>query len=437
MSNASPFAIAPATPIYPDTHLYTIATPLPRVMEFSGWKKESLSWKQGCYIHAGLSGAWHYTFSGPDALEFLQELSINSFRNFPVGTGKHAIMLDDRGLIAAHAMIERDDEQTFRWLAGGPYTVYQQSRAKMNLDVRPEEFYIFQVAGPTSIQALERAADESLRDIAFLHFRDITIAGKKVQIARVGMSGTLSYELRGPLAEGPEVYDAVFKAGQDFGIERLGWRTYFVNHVEGGFPQLVWTFTATVDDPEFAQYMAQFMGASPENLLIRSGSVDPADLRARQRTPVELDWQRFARFDHDFIGRAALEKEMADPKRTLRTLVWSEEYKTLDLPSSPQWSGFVAHADHVLKDGKSVGYSSGTTYSYYYRDVISHGTIDIGEAEIGNEVIVQWGDHGGRIKNVRARVERFPYLEMERNQTYDLTKIPSGVAARSGAEQGQ
>ena len=45
------------------------------------------------------------------------------------------------------------------------------------------------------------------------------------------MSGKLAYELHGPIEDGPKIYDAVYRAGREFGIERLGWGTYLVNHV--------------------------------------------------------------------------------------------------------------------------------------------------------------------------------------------------------------
>jgi hypothetical protein len=38
------------------------------------------------------------------------------------------------------------------------------------------------------------------------------------------------------------------------------------------------------------------------------------------------------------------------------------------------------------------------------------GTADIGISDIGNEVVLQWGDRGRRIKDVRATVTRFPYF---------------------------
>lgn len=45
-------------------------------------------------------------------------------------------------------------------------------------------------------------------------------------------------------------------------------------------------------------------------------------------------------------------------------------------------------------------------------------------AEIGSEVIVQWGDHGGPIKSIRTVVERFPYLTEGRNSDIDATILP-------------
>jgi vanillate/3-O-methylgallate O-demethylase len=81
------------------------------------------------------------------------------------------------------------------------------------------------------------------------------------------------------------------------------------------------------------------------------------------------------------------------------------------------------HADHVVKDGRAVGVSSGTAYSYFYRQVLSHGLVDLDQAEIGNEVVVRWGDHGRRIKDVRATVERFPYLSEGRNDQVDTATL--------------
>jgi glycine cleavage system aminomethyltransferase T len=169
-----------------------------------------------------------------------------------------------------------------------------------------------------------------------------------------------------------------------------------------------------------------------------SGSVDPLNIRARNRTPVEVRWHNMARFDHDFIGRDALAAEMANPKRTTVTLRWKADdvldtyasllrpgdaYKPVDLPYAPQrWP--MAHADHVTLNGREIGYSSGTIYSYAFREFLSLGCLDMDAANIGNEVLVQWGDHGGPIKNIRATVGRFPYLAEGRNSDIDVCAAP-------------
>jgi glycine cleavage system aminomethyltransferase T len=307
--------------------------------------------------------------------------------------------------------------------------------------MKPRDIFVLQFAGPLSLTILEKTTGESLRDVGFLYTRPVKIAGidAEIEVSRIGMAGTLAYELRGPRDAGPAAYDAAYQAGKEYGIKRLGWQTYVVNHVEGGFPQQTCTFmSACVLDPEFmADPVMPLLGNQP-----KSGSVDPSNIRARLRTPVEVGWEWMAKFNHDFIGREAIEAEASNPKRVIVNLLWKaedvidiyaslfqqgEEYKLVELPcGQPQPAG--GHADHVLdKNGGRIGISSGTTYSYYYREMISQCIIDKEYAKPGNEVIVQWGDFGKRIKDVRAVVARYPYLDLPRNEKYDLSTVPSGI----------
>jgi glycine cleavage system aminomethyltransferase T len=431
----SPFRIAAPTPYYPGHGLFLLRASAAVAWEFNGWKRESLSWKRSCYIHGGLSGPGsQIRYEGPDAERFLASICVNNFSKFKVGAAKHAIMCTEDGLVAAHGVLQRMSPDAFRLFASGPWAAYRHGMTDLDVEQTIEDRYLFQVAGPGSLDVLEAATGESLRDIGFLRYRDSTIAGRTVQIMRIGMAGTLAYELHGPTDEGPEVYDAVFRAGEPFGIERLGWQTYTVNHVEGGFPQANWTFLgAAHEDPGFLEFVKKgYVRWMPADF---TGSVDPADRRARYRTPTEVGWESSVRFDHDFLGRAALEREAADPKRTVVTLEWNsqdvvdvyaslfeegEEYQYFEMPTTPHFRRTVAHADSVLAGGKEVGIASGTAYSYHFRKMLSLCTIDRDQAGIGNEVVVRWGNHGGRIKDIRARVARFPYLTEGRNQGVDV-----------------
>ena len=430
----SPFNRASPIPSYPEYGLYFLDGSTIRQWEYNGWKAEGLSWKTSCYIHGGLSMPGQILYKGPDAAQFMSEIFVNGFANFRVGTAKHGIACDENGLIAGHGVIQRLADDEFMVYVAGTWTLYRHAITRLDVQQVPQDRYIFQVAGPTSLETLEAASGESLRDIAFLRYRNIVIGGHTVQIMRLGMAGTLAYELHGPTAEGPAVYDAVVQAGAPFGIERLGWQTFPVNHVEGGFPQQFWTFTPSVHDHPGYRAFAEKNPFLPK-LPPFVGSVDPADHRARYRTPLECGWQASIKLDHDFTGRDAVERELANPKRTVVTLEWNpddvldiyaslmrdgEEYKYLEIPGSPAHRRTYAHADHAMKDGRAIGVSSGTIYSYHFRRFISLGSIDIDQATIGNEIDILWGDFGHRMKTVRARVARFPYLTEGRNREVAL-----------------
>lgn len=170
---------------------------------------------------------------------------------------------------------------------------------------------------PLSLATLERAADESLKDIRFLRFRLARIAGAVVEIARVGMSGNLAYEVRGAGADAEAVYDAIYKAGAGLGIERLDWGTYFVNHVEGGFPQATWTFfSAALDDQVFRQRMIPDLRVNGQRRRRRHARTLPHTGGSGLAIGGASD-----SITHS-LGRQAVEAEMANPRRTIVTLRW-------------------------------------------------------------------------------------------------------------------
>lgn len=435
----SSFSVPLPHPFYADHVLYHAydwesPTPTVRAWEFNGWRDESTSWVDGCYLHAGLSRTGPTTISGPGAAAWLESLVINSFANFAVGTMKHAVACNDDGLITAHGIVERKADDRFESFAGGPPGRITPTDLPDDVRIGRLDNYLFQIAGPTSLDVLERVTGEDLRDIGFLRFRNTAIDGLQTEVGRIGMTGNLAYELHGPMSDAATIYHAVYEAGRDLGLQRLGWGTYLVNHVEGGFPQQTWTFAPALDPaehPEIAGFWAN-----------TSGSVDPADRRARTRTPVEVRWHTMARFDHDFPGRDALHAEIDNPTRTTVTLEWNrddvldtyaslyrddEPYRPIDFPYAPQrWP--MAHADHVFLDGRPVGWSSGTAFSTRFRTTISMACIDVATTDIGTEVIVQWGNHGGPIKDMRATVARFPYLTEGRNSDLDVANPDSDLA---------
>ena len=414
--------------------------------EYTGSRDETMSWKETCYLHGNLNPTPTFRIKGPDALKFLSDTCVNSFANFPIGTGKHAIMCNEEGLVMMDGVLLRLGEDDFitYWMA--PYIVY--ALMKGNYDAVGEnltgQVFLFQVAGPRSLEVLEAATGDDLHDIRFMHHRMSSINGMEVRVLRMGMAGTLAYEVHGQVGDAHPVYNAILKAGEPFGIRRLGHHAYMMNHTEDGFPQAYYHFPYPWDeDKGFKEFLDKL------GYFIRFGNLRGSmgtDIRLRYRNPVELGWAGMIKFDHDFVGRKSLEKEVANPRRKMVTLVWNTEdiidvyasqfqpgepYANMDDPNHHpiKNANSILYADKVLKDGKLVGISSGRAYSYYFREMLSLCSIDVAHSALGTEVIVLWGDPGTRQKEIRATVSRFPYLSENRNQDVDVSKIPH-LAAR-------
>ena len=232
-----------------------------------------------------------------------------------------------------------------------------------------------------------------------------------------------------------QVGDAIMEAGKEFGIRQLGGRAVFINHLEACFPTIVTDYLPAIFGEDMQEYLAEFKAAMPAYAITfnLAGSFEADDISAWYRSPVELGWANRIKFDHDFIGRKALEAEVAHPKRTMRTLVWNADdvvdvyaslfrqgkpYHYMEIPRDQR--GFM-YADKILKDNKLVGVATSRGYSYHFRQMLSLCTIDVEHSESGTEVTVVWGDPGEPRKEIRATVAPAPYKKD--NRRIDVTKL--------------
>jgi vanillate/3-O-methylgallate O-demethylase len=227
--------------------------------------------------------------------------------------------------------------------------------------------------------------------------------------------------------------------GRDYGIRRLGGRAKMVNHVEACFPTPSVDYVPALFGEAEREFAAAYFSATAQtNYRNTDGSYQYADISELYRTPVELGWKKNVKFDHDFVGRAALEPEVAGPKRTMVTLVWNADdvadvyaslfrkdrpYQYMEMPRNILGCVF---ADAVTKDGKLAGVSTSRCYSYYFRQMLSLCVLDVALCEPGTEVTVLWGRSGAPQKPIRATVALAPYKKD--NRRADVSRLsPSSV----------
>jgi vanillate/3-O-methylgallate O-demethylase len=404
---------------------FTVRWGLP---EYTDWMDESLSWKETCYI-GDWSFLWERRFRGPDVLRLFSDISVNSFAKFEIGQSKHVIHCNRDGKVIHEGILSRLDHEEFMLFGRGTFWAdYTLRHGRYNASSEAEDWFNFQVSGPNSIYVIEKASGQSLRDIRFMHFGKIRIRGHEVLALRQGMAGELGYELQGPKAYAQDVYEAILEAGREFGIRRLGGRTVFINHLEACFPTIITDYLPAIFGDDMREYLAEFRAAMPAYAITFNiaGSFEADDISAWYRSPVELGWSKNIKFDHEFLGRKALEEEVANPKRTIRTLVWNPDdvidiyaslfrtgdpYDYMEMPRDQR--GFM-WADKVMKDGKLVGVATSRGYSFYFRQMLSLCVIDVEHSAPGTQVTVIWGQPGRPQKEIRATVAPAPYKQDRR-----------------------
>jgi glycine cleavage system aminomethyltransferase T len=186
------------------------------------------------------------------------------------------------------------------------------------------------------------------------------------------------------------------------------------------------------DDPLMAEYR-EWLPVTKVGSI--GGSLDSADIADWYLTPYDIGYGKTVKFDHDFIGRAALERMAAEPSRTKVTLVWDAEdvtaaigslyrpgpgAKFIDLPKARY---ATHHVDRVLVDGRPAGVSLDCGYLANERVMVSLAALDAGYAEPGTEVTVVWGEQPVSAKpaveehrqvEIRATVAPAPFVDFAR-----------------------
>ena len=428
--------------------------------EFSNWRDEQAAWRDTCALFDQSHHMTDLTVEGPDALELFSHLGVNTFGNFQVNKAKQFVACNPDGYVIGDAILFYLDENRFR-LVGRPsahnWVQYHAETGdydvKLDRDERTavnpkgrRELYRFQVQGPTALQVLERAVGSGLPEIKFFNMGELEIAGHAVRALHHGMSGAPGLELFGPWEEGEDVRAAIVEAGSELGLRQVGSRVYATNTLESGW--IPSPLPAIFTGEQLEAYRRWLPEKGYEGTGSLGGSYYSDDITDYYLTPHDLGYGQFVKFDHEFIGREALEAMGDEPPRRKVTLAWNGEdvartmgtmfqkgdaAKYIDLPLSnyATWP-----YDKVLDGDRMVGVSTFSGYSYNERSMLSLAILDT-EVEIGTEVVLVWGEEGGGSHRpvverhvqteIRAVVSPVPYSEVARTTYAEGWRTKAGV----------
>ena len=321
-----------------------------------------------------LSALRKFEILGPDAEALLQATFTRNVRRLAVGQVAYGALCYENGGMIDDATLFRLGADNFRFVGGDDYCGVWLREQAGRLGLRAwvksstDQLHNVSVQGPASREILSRVvwtppAQPSLPELAWFRFaigRIGAFDGTPIVVSRTGYTGELGYEIWCHPSDAPALWDALWEAGEPRGLAPMGLDALDVLRIEAGL---------VFGGQEFDDRTDPF----------EAGIGFAVALKSR---------------NEDFVGRAALERRKAAPRRRLAGLVLAGEE-------------VAAHGDGVYRGRARVGEVTSATRSPALGKSIALARLDLEYAAPGAEVEV--GKLDGHQKRLPARVAPLPF----------------------------
>ncbi|MEF2975974.1 aminomethyl transferase family protein [Subtercola sp. YIM 133946] len=415
--------------------------------EFTNWRDEQESWRRSAALMDLSLHMNDLTVKGPDTYRLLADLGANSFRGFGPMKAKQLIAVGHDGNMIGDAILFCLAENHVRIVGRPPVSNWVQFNAEtgdydveLSRDERSvqnpngaREFYRLQLQGPNATKIFEKVNGGPLPEIKFFHMGTFRIGEYQTTALNHRMSGFPGLEFFGPYADYEGIVATLMEAGKEFGITRIGGRAYASVAGESGW--IANTVPAIYSSDEMKPFREWLPAKSFEANLALGGSFVSDTIEDYYVTPWDLGYTHITKFDHEFVGREALERRAGEKHRVKAWITWNRDdvasvfasmynegdkrFKYIEMPAAFYTaSGW----DRIEKDGRLVGISMLPNYSSNVRGWISLGMIDEDEHHFGDEVELVWGEPNGGSDNpaverhtqtkIRATIIPRPFSEV-------------------------
>jgi syringate O-demethylase len=423
--------------------------------EYTNWRDEQWAWQNTCVLYNQSFHMAELAVEGPDAMTLLSRLGVNTFSNFAVDKAKQFVPCTPDGYVIGDVILFHLGEEEFNLVGRAPVlnwvTYHAQTGGydvQVGLDQRSalrsdgrRKHYRFQVQGPHAMDVIARSLGthppKQPPELRFFNLTTAEIGGVTVRALRHGMAGQPGWELFGPWDDYERVHAAIVAAGQELGLRLVGGRAYSSNALESGW--IPSPLPAIYTGEELRSYREWLPANGYEGSASIGGSFVSADVEDYYFTPWDLGYGHLVKFDHDFIGREALERMADDEHRHKVTLALHDDdvadtiatmFHKTDRAKFIDWPSAVYSMhpfDLVTVNGDTVGVSTWFGYTSNEAKMLTLAVINEPHAKPGTEVTLLWGEEGGGTskptvephvqREIRGVVSPVPYVEVVR-QSY-------------------
>ena len=328
-----------------------------------------------------LSPLRKFEVTGPDAEALLQYCCTRDIKKLSTGQVVYTAMCYENGGMIDDGTVFRLGQNLFRWIGGDDYSgIWLREQAEKKgykawVRSSTDQLHNIAVQGPASRDILKEIiwtspAQPSIAELEWFRFTVARIGhfeGVPLVVSRTGYTGELGYEIFCHPKHATEVFDAVWTAGQKYGLKPMGLEALDMVRIEAGLI--------------FANY--EF-----------NSETDPFEAGIGFTVPLKTKAD-------DFIGRAALQQRKDHPRRKL---------VGLEIDSNEA----VGHGDCVHIGRAQVGVVTSGMRSPLLGKNIALARMDALNSDIGSEVEI--GKADGHAKRLPAKIVKFAHYDPEKTR---------------------
>ncbi len=328
-----------------------------------------------------LSPLRKFEITGPDSEALLQYCMTRNIRKLSPGQVVYTAMCYEHGGMVDDGTVFRIAEDNFRWVGGsdisGIWMREQAEKLGLKTWVRSstDQLHNIAVQGPKSRDILKEIvwtppAQTAIGELQWFRFASGRIGnfhGVPIVVSRTGYSGELGYELFCHPKDAVAVFEAVWDAGQKYGLTPLGLEALDLVRTEAGLIFKDYEFDDTTDPFE-------------------AGIGFTVALKTKE---------------DDFLGREALIERKNHPQKKLVGLEIDSQVT-------------VANGDCIHIGRAQIGLVTSSMRSPLLKKNIALARVDVSHAETGTKVEI--GKLDGHMKRLPAQIVRFPHYDPEKKK---------------------
>jgi aminomethyltransferase len=335
-------------------------------VQFEGINAEHETVRTGVGVF-DVSHMGEFWIKGPKAFELVQRLTSNDVAKLDDGKIQYTCFPNDRGGIVDDLLTYRVDAETYLLVVNAANIDKDWAWVEKNnihgADIYNASDEISQLAvqGPKAQAALQKLTKTDLNEIPYYTFKQVDLAGiRQVILSNTGYTGSGGFEIYMANADGPAIWDAVMKAGAEFGIKPIGLAARDTLRLEMGF-------------------------------CLYGNDINDTT------SPIEAGLGWITKFvdGNNFINRPAIEKQKVEGvKKMLRG------FEMVDKGIPRQ------HYEICDENGKAIGEVTSGTMSPSLKIPIGMGYVETAHASMGNHLYIKI-----REKLLKAVIVKIPFYK--------------------------